>query len=1109
MATSIDELQIEINGKADDAKSSIDKLVSKLDILSDSLAKIDGTRLNGLANGVEKLSRSMQSMNTVKTTDFTRLAKNLTNLGNVNTQALNSAASSMSHLTRAFNNLGAVSTNAQAVGDMAKNIAKLGNASVQRAITNIPLLATAMNNLLVTLSQSPQVSNNIIKLTNALANLSAQGGKVGTASRSIQAGLNVTSRSADKAKKSFGGLASAFGKFYATYFLAIRGLKGLWSSIQNTADYIEAYNYFNVALGKIGSDWQEEWQKYGYENGEAYADSFATRLSASLRDLSGVNIEIGADGKGILSETGLKNLGLNIQEVTQYAAQLASVTNSVGQTGEVSLAAAESLTKLGADISSLFNIDFGQAMQNLQSGLIGQSRALYKYGIDITNATLQTYAYELGLEKSVSEMTQMEKMQLRILAILKQSKVAWGDLANTIQSPSNMIRQLTNNLREIGVILGQLFIPLLKQALPVINGFTIAIKRLLVNIANFLGVEIDFSDFGKGYNEAEDALEGIADGYDQITEAAEKASKSTRKFDELNVISTGSKASAATAGTLGSIDLTKEILAATEEYNKVWAEAFAEMENTAQNFADNIGKKLAPLEELFRDLTLGDFFQVGEDVSGIVVGITEMVSRAIENVDWQVVGNNFGLFLAGIDWKLVFQGIGDVIFGALEGALAAWQGSFDVAPIETVLLTAIAGLHFTGIGQLFVSKFVTAIAANMTIGNFANTLFAGIQALLGSSAAQSALSFISNFTKGFTGITSVISGAVLSVKNFFDMWENGWNLLDEVLKDIGIALAAVGAVILGVSATPAAIVAGIVAAVSTVAVVIHDNWEEISQFLSNAWKKIKETASGIAEWFNEKVITPVVNFFKPIGKTISDVFEGAWIIIKAVWKVAGDWFEGVLAPIKALFLTVGNFISEKFTSAWNTIKGIWGFASSWINNTVIKPIGTLFDKLWSGIKNGVVGAMNGIIGTVENMLNFFISGINGVLIGFNKVVEWAADIVGEDWDGITLIPEVKLPKISAYATGGFPEDGLFFANHTELVGQFSNGRTAVANNDQITQGIANAVYPAVKSAMSEVMSRFGNQPIRVYVGDRELTEIVVDGINQNYKSTQKSPFAFI
>lgn len=47
-----------------------------------------------------------------------------------------------------------------------------------------------------------------------------------------------------------------------------------------------------------------------------------------------------------------------------------------------------------------------------------------------------------------------------------------------------------------------------------------------------------------------------------------------------------------------------------------------------------------------------------------------------------------------------------------------------------------------------------------------------------------------------------------------------------------------------------------------------------------------------------------------------------------------------------------------------------------------------------------------------------------------------------------------------YASGGFPEDGFFYANHNELVGKFSNGRTAVANNDQIVAGIENGVSNA-------------------------------------------------
>ena len=76
------------------------------------------------------------------------------------------------------------------------------------------------------------------------------------------------------------------------------------------------------------------------------------------------------------------------------------------------------------------------------------------------------YAYELGLSKAVSEMTQAEKQQLRMIAILDQSRVSWGDLANTLESPSNLMRQFKNNLKETGMVLGQLFLPILQKVLP-------------------------------------------------------------------------------------------------------------------------------------------------------------------------------------------------------------------------------------------------------------------------------------------------------------------------------------------------------------------------------------------------------------------------------------------------------------------------------------------------------------------------------------------------------------------------------------------------------------------------------------------------------------------
>lgn len=96
-----------------------------------------------------------------------------------------------------------------------------------------------------------------------------------------------------------------------------------------------------------------------------------------------------------------------------------------------------------------------------------------------------------------------------------------------------------------------------------------------------------------------------------------------------------------------------------------------------------------------------------------------------------------------------------------------------------------------------------------------------------------------------------------------------------------------------------------------------------------------------------------------------------------------------------------------------------------------------------------------------------------------------------------------IPHIPQFATGGFPEDGLFMANHGELVGKFSNGRTAVANNEQITQGIKEAVI----EGMSIVMASYnGNgEPITIE------THVEMDGrtiVKQTDKVQSRKGFNF-
>ena len=755
-------------------------LINSLTRLSNSnisaLSNVDFTRLG---NSLNSLATSLQSAPKIQQSiiSMTNAIANLSRFGgNIPT-----VASSLGVLGNSLTMFMSTMANAPRITDSAlaftQAISSLAGAGAKAGVTasNLSALGVGIRNIMTTLSTAPKVSQNVIDMTNALANLSAQGSKVGSASRNMVYGLNRTSRSADRAKKSFIGLASAIGKFYANYFLVVRGFKALWKSIGSTADYIESYNYFNVALGKIGSDWAHQWEKYadkiGVSSAEKYADSFATRLEDKLKPLSGISVEVGADGKGLLSTTGMKNLGLNIQEVTQYASQLASVTNSLGQTGEVSLATSSAFTKLGADMSSLFNVDYSQVMNNLNSALIGQSRSVYRYGIDITNATLQTYAYELGLSKAVSEMTQAEKQQLRMIAILDQSRVSWGDLANTLESPSNLMRQFTNNLKETGMVLGQLFIPMLQYTLPVINGVTIAIKELLVSIAQLMGITIDFDAFGEGFNQTE-GFEDLQEGIDGATESLKKYKNQAMDFDEINPIKGVDDSASLGNLTGGSIDLTDEILKATEEYEKAWQESYDNMESRSQEIANRI---VNGFKNAFKNagwygvgnyissgiadsLSNADFDSVHKGLENVARNIANFLNGLItpdllgnvgksfakslnavinakatlgENIDFKQVGKSIGAginnFFDTFDFKTLGTSIGtwaSGIFSALVSAIGEveWKDVFSGLYKALAGLTSAIGIEDSTAIDMLVTSILAFKGISVVVGTIGNVL---------------------------------------------------------------------------------------------------------------------------------------------------------------------------------------------------------------------------------------------------------------------------------------------------------------------------------------------------------------------------------------------------
>ena len=322
-----------------------------------------------------------------------------------------------------------------------------------------------------------------------------------------------------------------------------------------------------------------------------------------------------------------------------------------------------------------------------------------------------------------------------------------------------------------------------------------------------------------------------------------------------------------------------------------------------------------------------------------------------------------------------------------------------------------------------------------------------------------------------------IAGVLETIKGASDAWVNGldWSNFAEILVGIGIT---VGGLALSFGALGAQI-GGIVGGVVMMVIGIKD---AITEGLN--WTNGALTAGGAT-----LVGALVGSFFGPVGTLIGAAIGlvvglitdlviwlvqnwdevSAWFV--NLWNGICDWFVGVGQWFKNTWFGIGDFfknlwsgISDWFVNLWNGLGTFFVGVGQWIS-TAWSSIGTFFSNLWKGIANGFVTVINGIITGFEAFINFFVKGINWIVSGINKisfeVPDWVPGIGGSRVGfNLDYIGEVSFGRLKGYETGGFPEDGLFMANHSELIGRFSNGKTAVANNEQIIEGISRGVSEA-------------------------------------------------
>lgn len=373
-----------------------------------------------------------------------------------------------------------------------------------------------------------------------------------------------------------------------------------------------------------------------------------------------------------------------------------------------------------------------------------------------------------------------------------------------------------------------------------------------------------------------------------------------------------------------------------------------------EGFSDTAGTIIQELADvvtdLFRAINEADparMESIGKAIGSVVAAIAAL------KVAQSVVGGVKSLFSVLGSLKKGILGITGVIGRVVEG-FALWTGGAGT-------LSEVIALQFPRLAGLI-----------GTVGN----------------AFSAVINFFSTFGQTIAGVGSIIGGAILAVTNFVDMFINGFNAVKELLMVVGVALAAVGAVILGAPAAIAAAVAGVIAAAATLVVVIKDNWTAIVEFFKGIPAKIGEVVDSVIEWFSQipeksgEILDLVVDFFTGLPDRIVQA-------VSSLIEKFTAWGESVLETASAVAQQIVDSVVQFFSELPYKI----GYAIGFV-------IGTLA-KWASDIGNWIA---TNVPVFIENIVTFF-SQLPGkiwdwLVNAFTKICDWGKGIL--EWIDITV-----------------------------------------------------------------------------------------------------------
>ena len=617
--------------------------------------------------------------------------------------------------------------------------------------------------------------------------------------------------------------------------------------------------------------------------------------------------------------------GLDISQLTKSLGKYRQLSNALGIASDSANILSENLLKMQNDIASLYNLNTADVSKKLMSALTGETEAIKILGADITTISLQQKAYNLGIQESVTNMSQAEKTILRYLIVQDQLASSQGDFANTINSVANQTKIWNAQLDTLGRQLGAIFNAILKPMLPILNGILMAINTIIGTLLGLLGIKTNVSSIS-------DDFLTLGTNISNAGKAGKEANKSLRGFDKLNVIKTPASSSSSGAGGIGG-GVNPKLLAQLKEYNDMLAEA----NNKATKIRDTILEWLgfgkdANGEWKFMEVTFGTIAGIAI-VIGTIIATFAKIGKVIRKIT-----KIFGITSKATSFLTTLKKISGVavtiagVFLTIDGILKILDGK----TLQGVLKT-IEGISLivAGIATLFGGWTVALIAAAVALVAYITELIvknwdkikewlSGIWDTIHEKVIQPIVDFLTPFANW------IYDNVIQPIIDFFSpIFDACWDLITSIYDSVK------------------EIISGIIDAISSI------------------FAKIWEIAKKIIEIFVE------------IGKAFYNY------VIKPIWekyiKPGFQWiYNTLIKPIINLFADVGTWVYN------HIIKPIWD-GIKWLKDKAVglfKSIGTAVIDFISGSFKAVI---NGVLTTIERNINRFIKLLNGSIKIINNI----------------------------------------------------------------------------------------------------------------------------